>query len=95
MLQANYGELVQQAKEINQSANDYISAVNDLYKIVDDLQSVWQGVDNLNFINTVNGYKKDITDLGKIVNNYAIFLDKTVETLSNTQQGISDAAGRL
>ena len=95
MLQANYGELVQEAKEINQAANDYVNAVNDLYKIVDDLQSVWQGADNLNFVNTVNGYKTNITDLGKVVNNYAIFLDKTVETLSNTQQGISDAAGRL
>ena len=33
--------------------------------------------------------------LGKIVNNYAIFLDKSVEVMSNTQQDISDAAGRL
>ena len=95
MLQANDGVLDQEAKQLNQAANDYVNAVNDLYKIVDDLQSVWQGIDNLNFVNTVNSYKKDITDLGKIVNNYAIFLDKTVETLSNTQQGISDAAGRL
>ncbi len=94
MLQANYGELDQEAKEINQAANDYIKAVNDLYKIV-DLQSAWEGADNLNFVNTVNGYKTDITDLGKIVNNYAIFLDKSVEVISNTQQDISDAAGRL
>lgn len=95
MLQANYGELDQEAKEINQAANDYIKAVNDLYKVVDDLQSAWEGADNLNFVNTVNGYKTDITDLGKIVNNYANFLDKSVEVISNTQQDISDAAGRL
>ena len=94
MLQANYGELDQEAKQLNQAANDYIKAVNDLYKIV-DLQSAWEGADNLNFVNTVNGYKTDITDLGKIVNNYAIFLDKSVEVISNTQQDISDAAGRL
>ena len=34
MLQANYGELDQEAKEINQAANDYIKAVNDSFFMI-------------------------------------------------------------
>ena len=68
-LQADLGQMKQDAREISNAAKEYEDAVTQLYNIVDNLSSSWQGVDNIAFVNTVNNYKKEIQTLGQVVNN--------------------------
>ena len=94
-LQANLGQMSYEAKEIQDAAVEYNNAVNELYKIVDNLSSSWQGTDNVAFANKVNGYKEEIIALGKVVENYAIFLNRSSGSLNDLQTDISSAAGKL
>lgn len=94
-LQANLGQMNYDAKEIQDAAIEYNNAVIELYKIVDNLTTSWQGADNVAFANTVNGYKEEIVALGKIVNNYALFLNQSSTSLNDLQGDISSAAGKL
>lgn len=94
-LQANLGQMSYEAKEIQDAAVEYNNAVNELYKIVDNLSSSWQGTDNVAFANQVNSYKQEIVALGNVVNNYALFLNKTSGSLNDLQGDISSAAGKL
>lgn len=94
-LQANLGQMNYDAKEINDAAIEYNNAVTELYKIVDNLTTSWQGTDNVAFANKINSYKAEILTLGKVVNNYAIFLNESSGSLSDLQSDITSAAGRL
>jgi uncharacterized protein YukE len=94
-LQANLGNMNYEAKEIHDAAVEYNNAVEDLYKIVDNLSSSWQGTDNITFANKINDYKEEIIALGNVVNNYAIFLNKSSGSLDELQGDISSAAGKL
>jgi uncharacterized protein YukE len=94
-LQANLGQMNYDAKDIQDAAIEYNNAVNELYKIVDNLTTSWQGTDNVAFANKVNGYKEEIIALGKVVENYAIFLNRSSGSLNDLQTDISSAAGKL
>ncbi len=94
-LQADLGQMKQDAREISNAAKEYEDAVTQLYNIVDNLSSSWQGVDNIAFVNTVNNYKKEIQTLGQVVNNYAIFLDGASNSLDDLQGDVGSAATKL
>lgn len=94
-LQANLGQMNYDAKEIQDAAIEYNNAVTELYKIVDNLTTSWQGTDNVAFANKINSYKEEIVALGQVVNNYALFLNRSSGSLNDLQSDISSAAGRL
>jgi len=95
MIRASYGEMKSAANEITKAAQDYQSNVDALYAIVENLTSVWKGTDNLSYAETVNGYKDDMKNLGEVVKDYATFLTKSADAISEAQEDVSTAAGRL
>lgn len=95
MIRASYGEMLSSATSISNASQEYKTNVDALYRIVDNLSNNWKGIDNINFANTVNGYKEDLKSLGDVVDNYAKFLSKAANIINQTQNDISNAAGRL
>ena len=94
-MEANYLEMQASAKKIEESAKNYINNINDLYKVIDELSTAWEGVDNASFVNKTGEYQMNLLKLGEVVNNYALFLDKTAIELANTQNDIASSASRL
>lgn len=95
MFKADYTEMKSSAVTIANSAKDYKESVDSLYQIVDNLVENWKGEDNVKFAETANGYKEDLKALGDVVDNYSTFLNKSVAVISQTQDDITSAAGRL
>ena len=94
-LQANLQQMNTDAKDISSAAADYLASVKTLYGAVEELSNSWKGTDNTEYANKVNSYKDEIDALGKIVNNYATFLNRAAASLQELQGEISSAAGRL
>lgn len=95
MFKADYAEMKTSAGTISNSAKEYKESVDSLYQIVDNLVENWKGEDNVKFAETANSYKEDLKALGDIVDNYSTFLNKSVAVISQTQDDITSAAGRL
>ena len=66
-MKASYGEMKSNADEISKAASDYKSNVEKLFQEVEQLSDAWKGVDNQEYVRTVNGYKQEMNDLGVAV----------------------------
>ena len=60
VLKASPEEIRTAGKSLVANAETYLGSVKRLYETVDNLQANWQGSDNIQFANTVNGYKENI-----------------------------------
>ena len=89
-LKASPEEIRNAGKSLVGNAESYLSSVKDLYATVDNLQATWQGSDNVQFANTVNGYKENITALGQVIGNYGVFLQETANSLAELQARIAN-----
>ncbi len=94
-IQANYAEMHGIATKVASSAEDYSRGVEDIYKIIEDLETNWQGVDNLSYVNTAKSYQEDLLALGKALDNYSKFLTASADAIKGTQDDIADAASRM
>lgn len=83
------------AVNVQKSAEEYVNSINKIYEIVQNLQSSWQGRDNVSFAEKVFSYEEDLKNLGKALENYALFLNEAARTLNTTQDEIASSAGRL
>lgn len=83
------------AVNVQKSAEEYVSNINKIYEIVQNLQASWEGKDNVSFAQKVFSYEEDLKNLGKALENYAIFLNEAARTISQTQDDIASSAGRL
>ncbi|MFA5693056.1 MAG: WXG100 family type VII secretion target [Acholeplasmataceae bacterium] len=92
---ANIDALRKLGIDIQQEADSYNGEVNKVYAAVDNLGTHWKGADNQSYVNKVNEYKEAITALGKLVNNYGIFLVDTAKNIERIQSEIAESAGRL
>jgi WXG100 family type VII secretion target len=95
VLKASPEEIRTAGKNLVGNAENYLSYVKDLYNTVDNLQATWQGSDNIQFANTVNGYKENITALGQVIGNYGVFLQETANSLEKLQAEIAQQASNL
>ena len=95
VLKASPEEIRTAGKNLVGNAETYLASVKDLYNTVDNLKANWQGEDNVQFANTVNGYKQDINALGQVIGNYGVFLQETANSLEKLQAEIAQQASRL
>ena len=95
VFKADYAEMKSSAVTIAKSASEYKDNVSSLYDLVDSLAEIWEGEDNLAFVEKANSYKNTLLSLGDVVNNYSIFLNKAVDVISETQDNNTAAAKRL
>lgn len=94
-LSANPEGIAASGKKVTMSGAAYADATKNLFAEVDSLRLNWDGADNQEFVNTVYGYKENIDALGKVIDNYGIFLQETGGSLAKLQSDIAQQAGRL
>ena len=95
VLKASPEEIRTSGKGLVDNAESYLGSVKNLYNTVDNLQQKWQGSDNVQFANTVNGYKENINALGQVIGNYGVFLQETANSLEKLQAEIAQQASNL
>ena len=95
VLKASPEEIRTAGKSLVVNAESYLGSVKNLYNTVDNLQQKWQGSDNVQFANTVNGYKENINALGQVIGNYGVFLQETANSLEKLQAEIAQQASNL
>lgn len=81
------------AKKIAKDSEDYKNYVNKIYAVVTDVNNVWKGEDKEQFVAKINEYKKSITDLGTVMNDYSIFLTNVANNFEKTQSEIKSLFG--
>lgn len=95
VLKASPEEIRTAGKNLVGNAESYLGSVKSLYETVDTLATNWQGADNVQFANTVNGYKENINALGQVIGNYGVFLQETANSLEKLQAEIAQQASAL
>jgi uncharacterized protein YukE len=95
VLKASPEEIRTAGKNLVGNAESYLGSVKSLYETVDTLAQNWQGSDNVQFANTVNGYKENINALGQVIGNYGVFLQETANSLEKLQAEIAQQASNL
>ena len=95
VLKASPEEIRTAGKSLVGNAENYLNYVKNIYNTVDNLQASWQGSDNVQFANTVNGYKENINALGQVIGNYGVFLQETANSLEKLQAEIAQQASNL
>lgn len=95
VLKASPEEIRAAGKSLVGNAESYLGSVKSLYETVDTLQNNWKGADNVQFANTVNGYKENINALGQVIGNYGVFLQETANSLEKLQAEIAQQASNL
>lgn len=94
-LKASPEEIRSAGKSLVGNAESYLASVKELYQTVDNLSASWQGNDNVEFTQTVNGYKENINALGQVIGNYGVFLQETGNSLEKLQADLGQQAVRL
>ena len=94
-ISADYQGMENVARNISNSASEYITNIEEVYRIISNLESNWKGVDNIAYVNKANEYKKDLEALGEAINNYGMFLSQAAQVTSRTQEDIRAGAGRF
>lgn len=95
VLKASPEEIRTAGKSLVGNTESYLGSVKSLYETVDTLQNNWKGADNVQFANTVNGYKENINALGQVIGNYGVFLQETANSLEKLQAEIAQQASNL
>lgn len=85
-------EIKSVAKSIETLADNYHTEFTDLYKIVDSLAStgVWNGVDNVAYVEKINGFKDDFARMESLMRQYAAFLTNAANGYKTTQTHITN-----
>ncbi|MCY9692049.1 WXG100 family type VII secretion target [Paenibacillus alginolyticus] len=66
-----------------------------LYKAVNDMGTSWQGIDNMVYVNQINGFKDDFENMVKLLNNYAELLRICAAEYTKAQEVIVNEAIKL
>jgi len=88
-------ELIAAADAIENLAGDYAQNYTALFSDVSALQSAWQGKDNQRFTSQIEGFRNDFDRMRELMSEYANFLKNAAITYTNTQDAVTEAAGRL
>ena len=83
------------ASEIEGLANEYKAQYNELYTTTGTLASTWSGADNVAFVNQIEGFKDDLENMFRRMNQYAEYLRTTAKAYRDTQEAVARQARTL
>lgn len=83
------------AQKISVQASDYETSYQKLFSEVDGMAAVWQGEDNLAFVERVNGFREDFQHMTALMREYSEFLKKSATSYRTTQQDVAAKARTL
>lgn len=88
-------ELTSAAGAIENLSGEYAQTYTALFSDVSALQAAWQGKDNQAFTTQIEGFKNDFEKMKALMDEYATFLRNAATNYTNTQNAVTEAAGRL
>ena len=94
-MKLSYEEMQELARNAHNGVSDFIAEATEFFNEVEKLAESWSGSDHLAFSNAVLSYKKDIENLGKVCNDYAVYLDDAAVVVSGAQDEVRHAAQQL
>ena len=94
-IQVNPAQLESAAGRIESLASDYKAQYDQLYAATSAMAATWKGVDNVAFVNQIDGFKEDFARMHELMLNYALYLRKTAKTYTDAQQTITSEARKL
>lgn len=80
------------AAKIDRHSFEYERIYASLFSEVDRMGVVWQGQDNLAFVNQIKEFMDDLQKMTQCMKQYSGTLKKTAKTYRNTQKEIISAA---
>lgn len=92
---ANMEAINKLGSEVQNEGSAYLTETKKIYATIDDLRTKWEGADNTAYISKINENKPTIEALGKVINNYGIFLVDTAKNMKRIQDEIAKQAGKL
>jgi len=73
------------AKSVDSNNQEYQRLFKKLYSDVDNISAVWQGEDNLAFVNQIKGFLDDFNRMSQIMNQYSDFLRNSARSYRDCQ----------
>ena len=69
------------AGKMEQQALDYERVYKQLYSNVETMRNSWQGVDNVAYTTQIEGFKDDLAQMKKLMDDYAAFFKTKCSSL--------------
>lgn len=83
------------AGKMESQAADYARLYNQLFTEVQGMAKAWQGIDNQTYTTQIEGFREDLNQMKKLMDDYATFLKQSATTYKNTQEQIVTQARTL
>jgi len=83
------------AQKIETQASDYEATYKSLFDEVDGMAAIWQGEDNVAFVNQVKGFMDDYQKMTALMKEYSQFLKQSATAYKTTQQDVTAKARTL
>lgn len=80
---------------INGYGASYLDQVDSLYQTVNALNESWKGTDSDAYVDKIVGYKTDIENLGKAIEDYGKFLIESANGISELRSQIQTESSKL
>jgi uncharacterized protein YukE len=82
-------------EQIIEKADDYKALVNKLFNRIEYMSVVWQGSDNLAYINQINGLKAQYDQIDTVIRQYANMLKSADKEYEQTLRSSYAAANSI
>ncbi len=88
-------ELETAATKIEGYAAEYKEQYDSFFTVTGDMAATWNGKDNVAFIERIEGFREDFTNMYNLMNQYVAFLRNSAKNYRDTQNDVESNAKRL
>lgn len=88
-------ELERTAADIANAADHYKDLYEEFYTVTSSMADSWKGVDNMEFINRIDGFRQDFQNMYNEMVRYSNFLKSSAVTYRETQDTVVSQAKSL
>lgn len=83
------------ANKMEQQAADYAKLYKQLFTEVEAMEKAWQGADNIAYTTQIQGFREDLNQIKKLLDDYSTFLKQSAKIYKNTQEEVVNKAKTL
>ena len=87
----NFQSLRALSGEVKKKSEDYSQEIKKIYDTIDKLSANWVGEDYKALANKVLEYKPTMETLGRIIDNYGVFLNSAADKIEGVQQNLKNS----
>ncbi len=87
----NFQNLRNLGGEVKKKSADYSAEIKKIYDIIDKLSANWAGEDYKALADKVLEYKSTMETLGRVIDNYGLFLNSAADKIEGVQQNLKNS----